>query len=72
MGHKAEPPVERRYSATPPASETINEYGDSVFLRSIAGKDPAQIWPIIDELMETLSLVNHRAYDSVLRRVRNV
>ena len=70
MGHKA--PVERRYSATPPASETINEYGDSVFLRSIAGKDPAQIWPIIDELMETLSLVNHRAYDSVLRKVRNV
>ena len=72
MGHKAEPPVERRYSATPPASETINEYGDSVFLRSIAGKDPAQIWPIIDELMETLSLVNQRANQALLRKVRNV
>lgn len=69
MGHKAEPPVERRYSAAPPAAETINEYGDSVFLRSIAGKDPAQIWPIIDDLMGTLSLVNKRAYDTVLRQI---
>lgn len=68
----AEEPVEHRYSAAPPVTESIGVYGDSDFLRSIAGKDPAQIWQIIDELMETLSLVNHRAYDSVLRKVRNV
>lgn len=38
MGHKAEPPVERRYSAAPPASETINEYGDSDFCEVLQEK----------------------------------
>lgn len=69
MGHKAEQPAERRYSAAPPEVKSIGVYGDSDFLRSIVGKDPTHIWPIIDELMETLSLVNRRAYDSVLRKV---
>lgn len=69
MGREAEPPVERRYSAALPEIESIGVYGGSDFLRSIAGKDPAQIWPIIDDLMETLSLVNRRAYDTVLRRI---
>ena len=53
-------------------SETIGDYGDSDFLRTIAGKDPARVWPIIDDLMDTLALANRRVYDSVMRRTRSV
>lgn len=64
------------YSAAPAPvavqSETIGDYGDSDFLRTIAGKDPARVWPIIDDLMDTLALANRRVYDSVMRRTRSV
>ncbi len=51
--------------------QKVGSYGDSDFLHAIEGKDPARIWPIMDELMDTLSLVNHRVYDSVLRKVQS-
>lgn len=49
--------------------ETISEYGDSDFLRTVAGKDPARVWPIMDELMDTISLVKRSVYDSVMRKI---
>lgn len=63
------------YSGDPapaPASEqpeTISEYGDSDFLRTVAGKDPARVWPIMDELMDTVLLVKRSVYDSVMRKI---
>jgi len=64
------------YSAAPAPvsvqSETIGDYGDSDFLRAVAGKDPSKVWPIVDELMDTLALANRRVYDSVMRRTRSV
>lgn len=49
--------------------QMVGGYGDSDFLHSIAGKDPSKVWPIMDELMDTLSLVNRRVYDSVMRKI---
>ena len=66
------------YSGTPaPASvaaepQTVGEYGDSDFMRAISGKDSEKVWPVIDELMDTLALVNRRVYDSVLRKIENI
>lgn len=64
------------YSADPaPATEepkTVGEYGDSEFLLAVAGKDPAKAWTVVDELMDTLSLVNRRVYDSVLRKIKSL
>ena len=51
---------------------TVGEYGDSEFLLAIAGKDPAKAWTVVDELMDTLSLVNRRVYDSVLRKIKSI
>ena len=51
------------------ATQTVSSYGDSDFLRAVEGKDPAKIWPIMDELMDTLALVNRRVYDSVMRKI---
>lgn len=51
------------------APQTVGSYGDSDFLRAVEGKDPSKVWPIMDELMDTLSLVNRRVYDSVMRKI---
>lgn len=66
-----------RYSGAPAPStvsvdpETVGEYGDSEFLLAVAGKDPAKAWTVVDELMDTLSLVNRKVYDSVMRKIKN-
>ena len=50
-------------------TQTVGEYGDSDFLRAVAGKEPAKVWPIVDELMDTLSVVNAKVYNSVMHRI---
>ena len=51
---------------------TVGEYGDSEFLLAVAGKDPAKAWEVVDELMDTLSLVNRKVYDSMLRKIKSM
>ena len=51
---------------------TVGDYGDSEFLLAVAGKDPAKAWTVIDELMDTLALVNRKVYDSVMRKIKGI
>lgn len=51
---------------------TVGEYGDSEFLLAVAGKDPAKAWAIIDELMDTLAMVNSKVYNSVMQKIKRV
>ena len=57
------------YSGAP---APVTEYGDSEFLVAVAGKDPAKAWAVVDELMDTLSLVNRKVYDSMLRKIKSM
>ena len=50
--------------------QTVGSYGDSDFLRAIAEKDPSKIWTIVDELMDTLSVVNAKVYNSVMQKIK--
>ena len=59
-------------AAPPVAQEMVGEYGDSDFLLAVSGKDPAKAWTVVDELMDTLSLVNRKVYDSVLRKIKSM
>lgn len=52
------------------AVHVVGEYGDSDFLQAIYGKDPARVWPVLDELMDTLSIVNKKVYDSVMQKIK--
>lgn len=61
---KGEPPAMPRYSAAP-----AKEYGDSDFLRAVARVDPARAWEVMDELMDSLKVVNERVYNSVMRKL---
>ena len=63
----------RGYSmAGPPASgavDGVGDYGDSEFLRSVSGRDPAAMWRVMDDLMDTIKVVNPRVYAGVMRKI---
>jgi len=66
------PSAPAAYSMQAPPAEAIDQYGDSDFLRAVAGKDPAAAWGVMDEHMETLRVVNPRAYEGVLRKLSKI
>jgi len=49
--------------------EVIGYYGDSEFLQMIGNKDPEEVWSVLDELMETLKIVNPRLYEGVIQKI---
>lgn len=55
--------------APPPVEERIAQYGDSDFLKAVSGKPPDAAWAVMDELMETLRVINVRAYEGVMRKM---
>ena len=58
------------YSYAPaPVAHTIDYSGDSEFADAIRGKDPDDVWPVIDELMSTVKLIQPRLYDAVMRKL---
>lgn len=73
----AEPGQASYIHASAPVSDAVissvqskaGNYGDSDFLRAVSGKSPAEAWAIMDDLMDTLLVVNQRVYDSVMRRM---
>ena len=59
------------YSYDPgPVEKTIDYQSDSEFSRIIDGRDPAEIWPVMDELMDTLMVIHRRLYDGVMRQLQ--
>lgn len=58
------------YSAAPaPAPDVVGRYGDSDFLRAVENAPPARAWAVMDELMDSLRVVNARVYDGVMRKL---
>lgn len=49
---------------------TVGDYGNSEFLQTVKGKRPENVWAVVDELMQTLSVVNPRVYNSVMRKIK--
>lgn len=72
MKHSVQQSQVSPYSEVEPMPETIGRYGDSGFLKSVAGKNPAKVWTIIDDFMDSLRVVNRRAYDNLIRRLDGV
>lgn len=59
-------------AAAPSVPERVNTYGNSEFLKAIDGKELSSIWPIIDELMQNLQIVNERVYYSVIAKINRL
>lgn len=62
-----EKPMPLQYSFS--AGNTISYEGESEFAQAINGRDVEEIIPLMDELMQTLQVVNPPLYKSVMRRV---
>lgn len=72
LGSPSARPQIAAYSEAAPAAEALGQYGDSDFLRAVAGANQAAAWGVMNELMETLQVINRRAYESVMRKLRNI
>lgn len=69
-----EPDRPMLYSASPApvetyAPETVGNYGDSDFLRAVSDMAPERAWEVMDELMDSLKIVNERVYNSVMQKL---
>lgn len=49
---------------------TIDYSSDSEFASIINGKDPSEVWPVMDELMETIRVLMPRLYNGVIQRLQ--
>lgn len=54
------------YSAAP---APVDVFGDSDFLRAVSAVEPSVAWAVMDELMDSLKVVNERVYNSVMRKL---
>jgi len=72
LGLSTQPQIAAYSEAVPTVSERLGQYGDSDFLRAVEGKDPAKAWAVMDELMETLQVVNRRIYDNVVGKLERL
>lgn len=50
----------------------IGDYGDSDFLIEVCGRNSAEIWAVIDELMDTLAIVQPKLYSAVMRKITEI
>ena len=48
---------------------TIDRYGSSEFLEAISDKKAEDIWMVMDELMETLKMLQPRLYRATIEKI---
>ncbi len=49
--------------------DIVGDYGESDFYKTIAGRKAADVWAVMNELMETIQVINPRLYDGVMRQL---
>lgn len=47
----------------------ISTNGNSAFLKIIDGMNADKVWKVMDELVETIRVINPRLYDGVMRKL---
>lgn len=64
--------AEHSYSLAPApaATDGIDYPGESEFAQAIDGRDPGEVWEIMDELMDTLQAIQPRLYYAVMRKIQ--
>lgn len=70
---KTDPPDNGYSYAVEPAEpvDTHIEYtSDTEFSQMINGRNPEDVWPIIDELMSTIRVLMPRLYDGVMLKLQ--
>lgn len=52
--------------------EVIHNPGDSEFCKLIDGKDAKKVWDVIEELMQTIEVVNSRLHTAVIMKLSEI
>ena len=60
------------YAPPPEPSETVERYGDSEFLEAVDGRPTDSVMLVMDELMDSMKVLQPRIYDSVMRKIANL
>lgn len=60
------------YAAGPPSTveALIQNDSDSAFSRAIDGRPQQEVWPLLDEMMDTIHAIHPRLYSAVMDRLR--
>lgn len=59
------------FAAPEPArDDTIDYYSKTEFSQLVDGRPQAEVWPIIDELITAIQVLNPRLYNSFLDKLR--
>lgn len=53
-------------------ADVAGDYGSTDFLLAVSGKSLQDLFEIMDDLMDTLRVVNQRSYDGIMRRIRSL
>ena len=59
----------RSYSGPP--ADVCGCYGDGEFAQAIAGRKQDDVFPVVCELMDTLSALNPRLHAAVIRKIKS-
>lgn len=66
--HPARLPI-ASYDPPPPEDDGVYFESETEFGKMVQGKKGEDVWPVIDELMSTLRVMQPRLYEAVLRRL---
>ena len=62
--------TQEQYSFAPaPEADTVQIRSGSEFADLVNGKSPEDVWPVIDELMDTPRMIQPRLYDAVMQKL---
>lgn len=48
----------------------IGKYGDSEFMRTIEGKKAEAVWSVMDELLQTIQMLQPRLYNATIEKLK--
>lgn len=69
--------ISMSYSLASPHStddtvDVVGDYGESEFLQTIAGMQAVKVYEVLDDLMNTIGVINPRLYDGVIRELQSI
>lgn len=71
LDHEYKPLISAEgYSRDNKVESEIGLYGESEFLKAISGKPSKEVWLLLDDLVEALSVLNPKLLSSFLNKLR--
>lgn len=72
LAHVADNATAHAYSYAPPpeaVESTISYSSDTEFGRLVGGRNPDEVWPVVDELISVVQALNPRLYKAFIQKL---